>query len=134
MKIVLRVPLAVLAIFLFIMGVQYLLRPVATGAQFGLEAIDLNGLSSLRSFNGPLFIGLGLLLGLRLLGIELSGFLTVALFEGLVVIGRLVSMTLDGTSAQLWVAVAIEVTAVVLLIAADRVRDRRRPQSNSRET
>ena len=121
MKIALRALLAVLALFLFVMGVQFLLRPVATGAQFGLEALDLSGMSSLRSFNGALFLGLGLLLALRLLGVELSGFLTAALFEGAVVVGRFLSMIFDGSSAQLWVAVAIEVVAVAALVAADRL-------------
>ena len=121
MKIALRVLLALLALFLFVMGAQFLLSPVATGAQFGLEALDLSGLSSLRSFNGALFLGLGLLLGLRLLGVELSGFLAVALFEAAVVVGRLISMVLDGTSAQLWLAVAIEAAAVAALVTADRL-------------
>ena len=121
MKIALRVLLGLLALFLFAMGAQFLLSPEPTGAQFGLEALDLSGLSSLRSFNGALFLGLGLLLGLRLFGVELSGFLTVALFEAAVVVGRLVSMAFDGTSAQLWLAVTIEVIAVAALVTADRL-------------
>ena len=121
MKIVLRALLGLLAVFLFVMGAQFLISPVATGAQFGLEALDLSGMSSLRSFNGALFLGLGLLLGLRLLGVELSGFLAVALFEAAVVVGRLFSMVFDGTSAQLWLAVMIEVAAVAVLVTADRV-------------
>ncbi len=121
MKIALRVLLGLLALFLFAMGVQFLVSPVATGTQFGLEALDLSGMSSLRSFNGGFFLGLGLLLGLRLLGVELSGFLAVAVFEASVVVGRLVSMAFDGTSAQLWVAVTIEVIAVAALVTADRL-------------
>ena len=121
MKIALRILLALLALFLFVMGLQFLLWPVATGGQFGLEALDLSGMSSLRSFNGALFLGLGLLLGLRLLGVQMSGFLAVALIEGAVVLGRLVSMVFDGSSAQLWLAVAIEAVAVAALVAADRL-------------
>ena len=121
MKIALRVLLGLLALFLFVMGVQFLVSPVATGTQFGLEALDLSGMSSLRSFNGGFFLGLGLLLGLRLLGVELSGFLAVAVFEAAVVVGRLVSMAFDGTSAQLWVPVTIEVIAVAALATADRL-------------
>jgi hypothetical protein len=41
MKIALRALLGALALFLFVMGAMMLLRPVATGAQFGLEALDL---------------------------------------------------------------------------------------------
>ncbi|MDX1385847.1 MAG: hypothetical protein R3190_19505, partial [Thermoanaerobaculia bacterium] len=80
MKIVLKVLLGLLAAFLFSLGVRFLLSPVAAASQFGLEALDLSGLSSLRSFNGAFFLSLGLLLGLRLFGVELGGFLTVALF------------------------------------------------------
>ncbi|MDX1385087.1 MAG: hypothetical protein R3190_15650, partial [Thermoanaerobaculia bacterium] len=76
---------------------------------------------SLRSFTGAFFLGLGLLLGLRLFGIELGGFLTVALFEAAVVVGRLTSMALDGTSPELLQALGIEVVAVAALIAADRL-------------
>ncbi len=121
MKVALRILLGLLALFLLVMGAQFLVSPVGTGAQFGLEALDLSGMSSLRSFNAALFLGVGLLLGLRLLGVELSGFLTVALFEATIVVGRVTSMVFDGSSAQLWVAVAIETTAVVALVAADRV-------------
>ncbi len=121
MRIVLRALLGLLALFLFVMGAQFLVSPVATGAQFGLEALDLSGMSSLRSFNGALFLGLGLLLGLRLLNVELSGFLAVALFEAAVVVGRLFSMAFDGTTPQLWSAVTIEVVAVVALVTADRL-------------
>ena len=121
MKIALRVLLGLLALFFFVMGAQFLLSPSSTGAQFGLEALDVSGMSSLRSFNGALFLGLGLLLGLRLFGVELSGFLAVALFEAAVVVGRLFSMVFDGTSAQLWLAVTIEVVAVAALVTADRL-------------
>lgn len=128
MRMALRVLLGLLALFLFVMGAQFLVSPVGTGAQFGLEALDLSGMSSLRSFNGALFLGLGLLLGLRLLGVELSGFLTVALFEAAVVVGRLVSMAFDGSSAQLWLAVAIEAAAILALVTADRLlTDRAEP-------
>ena len=121
MKTVLRILLGLLALFFFVMGAQFLLSPVSTAAQFGLEALDLSGMSSLRSFNAGLFLGLGLLLGLRIFRVELSGFLTIALFEATIVVGRLVSMVFDGSSAQLWLAVAIEVTAVAALLAADRM-------------
>lgn len=127
MKWTLRILLSLLALFFLVMGVQFLLNPVDTGTQFGLEALDLNGMSSLRSFNGALFLGLGLLLGLRLAGVELSGFLSVALFEAIIVVGRLTSMVFDGTSSQLWVAVGIEVVAIAALIAADRLLADRPP-------
>lgn len=121
LKIALRALLGLLALFLFVMGAQYLFSPVATGQQFGLEALDLSGMSSLRSFNGALFLGLGLLIGVRLTGKELSAFLAAALFEAAVVTGRLVSIIFDGSTPQLWLAVAIEVAAVTALVTADRV-------------
>ena len=78
-------------------------------------------MSSLRGLNGALFLGLSLLLGLRLLGVELSGFLAVALFEAAAVVGQLFSMVFDGTTPQLWSLVTIEVVAVVALVTADRL-------------
>ncbi len=121
MRILLRALLGLLALSMFATWAQFLVSPVATGAQFGLEALDLSGMSSLRGLNGALFLGLGLLLGLRLLGVELSGFLAVALFEAAVVVGRLFSMAFDGTTPQLWSLVTIEVVAVVALVTADRL-------------
>lgn len=127
MKAAIRVLVGVLALFFLVMGAGWMIVPETMAEQFRVAALDAAGASAHRSLFGALFLAMSGLLSLRLAGRSLDGFLVVALFEALIVVGRVVSLLADGSSKEVWPAIAIESVAVVALVAASRI-----PRSDSR--
>ena len=124
MKTAVRILPTLLALLFVLMGLRFMFAPEAMAEQFKLAAVSASGLSSLRGVLGGFFLGLGLLLSVRLLGKSLEIFVAIALVEGLVVVGRVVSLIIDGSSPEVWPAIAIESVAAVALVSAGRVLPR----------
>jgi hypothetical protein len=117
---VLRVVLALLgALFVFV-GAQFLVTPVAMGADFGLEPIGNAGLSSIRGDLTAFFwvAGGALLYGV----IKQRGdvFYVTAALMGIVFCARCLSLVLDGPYEGFAAPMVIEAVTVILCLFGAR--------------
>lgn len=100
------------------LGVGFLLDPVSSGADFGVSANSEQGLSSMRADFTAFFV---VATGSMMIGAwRRNGdlLLVAAALFGIALLGRIVSIVLDGTYEGAFVPMAAEaVTLVVLLIA-----------------
>lgn len=91
-----------------------------------LELLDLTprgtyGYNTIRSDIGGLLISSGLLIVIGWRTRNASWFLATALVMGLLLVGRFVSLALDGVTAQAVPAIVVEVVVVSLMLIASRV-------------
>jgi hypothetical protein len=108
--------LVVLIVLLFLsMGANFVFNPVAAGGGIGLEALDVNGMSSLRGDMGGLFLGTAALLIYGLVRRHEGAFLAVALYMGAIALCRIVGFVQEGTSEAALTAFGVEIVIVVLL-------------------
>lgn len=108
--------LVILIVLLFVsMGFNFVFNPVAAGGGIGLEALDLNGMSSLRGDMGGLFLGTAALLIYGLLRRNEGAFLAVAVYMGAIALCRIVGFVQEGTSEAALTAFGVEIVIVVLL-------------------
>lgn len=102
-------------------GLGFLISPVASGAEFGLQAVGFKGLAVLRADMAAFFV---VAAGCMIWGAwRRNGDLLIvpaALFS-VAFTGRLISAIADGTYPAFWVTMAVEALHVVLLIAAWRL-------------
>jgi len=111
--------LVVLIVLLFLfMGIDFVLNPVAAGGGIGLEALDINGMSSLRGDMGGLFLGTAGLLIYGLVRGNEGAFLAVAVYMGAIALCRIVGFAQEGIGDSALTAFGVEIVIVLLLVYA----------------
>ena len=118
MRIVLTALVFLLGLFDLFMGLNFLFNPSATAAGFGLAGMGNQGTSTLRA-DFTAFFGVAavcMMIGAWRRNADLL--LVPAALLGTAALVRCISLALDGTYAGWQIPIAVEVTHVVLLVAA----------------
>ena len=90
-------------------------------SMFGILAVEPEGpagLNTIRGFLGGLFIGSSIVLATGLATGNTTFFLAVATVMGVVVIGRLVGIAVDGFNKKVLFPLVTEIVMVAIFIAA----------------
>lgn len=116
MLVMLRALLLLGGVFFILMGVGFLLNPVTSGADFGITAQGTMGLASIRADMTAFFVisGACLIWGTWLQKGDLL--LVAAGLMGIAIIGRLVTLIVDGPHENWFVPVIVEVATVILAL------------------
>lgn len=121
MRHALKAIVVLLGLVFLALGVRYLLDPAGVGEEFGLRPLAANGYATLRADMFALFgvCGLAALLGAwrndRMLLLVPVAICVFALA------GRFISYMVEGASAGMLEAVAVETVAAAILLTASRV-------------
>ena len=121
MMMVLRIALSLLGLLFVFMGAGFLFDPAGNAADFGLEPVGPQGLSSIRGDLTAFFWVSG---GSLLIGVwrENATLLCVAAaLMGIVFAARALSLALDGSYDAWFVPMAIEGLTVALALVAARM-------------
>lgn len=107
-------------LFLF-MGFGFLVDPVASGTDFGMTAPTAQGLATMRADMTAFFIvaAVSMMWGAWRRNGDLL-LIPAALF-GIALLGRCVSLALDGPWDGYWMPMLVEGAMVILLLIASRV-------------
>jgi Domain of unknown function (DUF4345) len=121
MRLILTALIFLLGLFDLFMGLNFLLNPQATALGFGLTPTGAQGLSTLRADFTAFFgvIAVCMMLGAWRRNGDLL--LVPAALMGVAALVRAISPALDGPYPGWQLPIVVEVTHVVLLIAAWRV-------------
>ena len=137
MQFVLSALVALLALLDLMLGMGFLVNPAASGADFGLSAVDLlnggaEGLSAMRADFTAFFLVAAGFMGLgawRRRGDVLT--VPLALFA-IAFTGRLINLLVVGSYEGWWLPMAVELGHVAILALAIRVWPWRRRRSKFR--
>ncbi|MEM7284919.1 MAG: DUF4345 family protein [Actinomycetota bacterium] len=116
METTMQIIAAVLAVPLAGLGFRALLMPTNMADAVGLTAPEVPGLSEVRSVLGGLLAGSAALIVTGLVSDEPTWFLAVAVLMGVALVGRLVSLVVDGFSAEVIPPIAVEAVIGVAMI------------------
>ncbi|MFM2300664.1 MAG: hypothetical protein RLZZ84_400 [Pseudomonadota bacterium] len=121
MRLILTALIFLFGLFDLFMGLNFLLNPQATAAGFGLSPIGIQGLSSLRADFTAFF---GVVAACMMVGAwRRNGdlLLVPAVMMGTAVTVRFIALAIDGTYPGFAVPMVVELSHVILLVAAWRV-------------
>lgn len=124
MRIVLRGLVGIVALFNIAIGVGFLLAPARLGAAFFLSTIGTQGFATLRADFPGFFIAGG---GFALMGAwryRRAPLLVPVALIGIALVGRFVSLAVDGIGPAAIQPMAVEAVMLALLLAAYRQFDR----------
>lgn len=121
MVIALRIVLSLLGLLFVFMGTGFLIDPVGSGGDFGLEAPGPQGLASIRGDMTAFFWVSGASLIIGAWRGNRSLLYVGAALMGIVFMGRALGVTLDGTYDGWYPPMAVEGLTVVLALVATRV-------------
>lgn len=120
MVIALRVVLSLLGLLFVFMGAGFLLDPVGSGGDFGLEAPGPQGLASIRGDMTAFFWVSGACLLIGAWRGNRTALYVAAALMGIVFVGRAVGAALDGTYEGWYVPMAVEGLTVLLALVGSR--------------
>lgn len=118
---VLRALLLLGGIFYVMLGTGFLLDPATNGPEFGVLPDGAKGLSSIRGDFTAFFWVSG---GCLIIGAwKRNGdmLLVTAALMGTVLLGRTLSLVLDGAYAEWWMPMLVEAVTVILALIGSRV-------------
>ncbi|WP_095011387.1 DUF4345 family protein [Tsuneonella mangrovi] len=121
MRLIVTALLFAVGLLFILLGLNFLVFPVNAGGGFGLNANGAQGLAVLRAdFPAMFFVGGATMLwGAWKRNGELL--LVPAAIFGLALLGRFVSLALDGTYPAFWLPMAVEATAAALALIGSKV-------------
>jgi len=125
MNMVARVLIGIMALFFGAMGAGFWLNLETQAAGFGLqgavEASNLIGRMSVRADFGSFFLTIGILCGYAVWKRSGSAAIGAALLFGIALLGRIVSIALDGPAPGAAPPMVIEAVSVAILLWARSV-------------
>lgn len=121
MRLVLTALIFAQGLLFLLLGLSFLIMPLAAVSDFGLSADGAKGLAVLRAdFPALFFVGGGAMIwGAWKRNGDLL--LIPALLFGIALFGRCVSVLADGDYDRFWFPMLVEAVAVVLTLTASRV-------------
>lgn len=121
MAVALRIVLSLLALMYLWLGMGFLINPVVSGAEFGLEAAGEQGLASIRGDMTAFFwvSGASLLIGAWRSNPTLL--YVAAALMGIVFMGRALSAFVDGTYPLWYAPMIVEAATVIFALVGTRV-------------
>lgn len=116
MQVVLRALLLLGGVFFILMGLGFLLNPVGAGADFGLTAQGTMGLASIRADMTAFFVISGVCLAWGTWAQKGDLLLVAAGLMGIAIVGRLVTLAVDGPHQGWYVPIMVEVVTLALAL------------------
>lgn len=113
-----RVLVGLMALFFFAMGVQFWFALDASAAQFQIEAAGALGRASIRADVGAFFLSVGLFCGYAAWKQSGGAATAAALLFGLALLGRLVTLAMDGPAPGAVPPMVVEAVSVAILMWA----------------
>ena len=107
-----------MALFLFAMGVQFWFALDASAAQFQIEAAGALGRASIRADVGAFFLSVGLFCAYAAWKQCGGAAAAAALLFGLALLGRLVTLAMDGPAPGAVPPMVVEAVSVAILMWA----------------
>jgi vacuolar-type H+-ATPase subunit I/STV1 len=106
------------ALMMLALGVIPMFTPKKAVEKYHVKPDDIVGLNLLRSMIGGSFIANLVLIVLGLLTGQTIWFLAVAVYMGIVAIGRIIGIVVDGYHKEMLIPLVAEVVIVVIMVAA----------------
>lgn len=116
MRIALTVLVALIALLMLGLGVQWVFAPAATAQDFGITLIGPAALSTARGDLGGMFFAGAAMAVLSLVTKRATWSHALALLLGTIALARLVGFASEGTSPQALQALGAEVVMVAVLL------------------
>jgi Domain of unknown function (DUF4345) len=118
MKIVLKMVVALIALFFLLMWLRWMVEPAAMATEWALSATDAAGTNNLRGDIGGLFLSAAVFCGLWLLRGNAVWLKAAAVAMCCVIVGRITGFLVDGVNQASLVATVLEVIFVTVFLAA----------------
>lgn len=119
---IVRILIGLFSLLYFFLGGEFLLTPVAQGADFALTPIGIQGLATLRAdFSAYFFVTAGAMALGAVANRPSLYWVSIALL-GLTFLGRAFSLMVDGAGAMPYAPMAVEAVTVILLLVAMRLQ------------
>jgi len=121
MRIILTALIFVGGLFFLATGLGFLADPVNSGETFGLRAVDADGLATMRADMTAFFVIAAVCMLFGAWRRNGDVLLVPAGLFGIALLGRFVSIAVDGTEPGFWMPMTIEALTVIVLLVASRV-------------
>lgn len=121
MWILLRSLLLLGGIFYTLMGIGFLINPVSSGADFGIAPQGIMGLASIRADMTAFFMVAGGCLIWGAWARKGDPFLVTAALMAIALVGRTVTLIVDGPHDGWWTPMVVEAITVILALVGSRV-------------
>lgn len=121
MWILLRAVLLLGGIFFTLMGIGFMIDPVSSGADFGLLPQGNMGLAAIRADMTAFFVVAGGCLIWGAWARKGDPLLVTAALMGIALIGRMVTLAVDGVHDGWWTPMLVEAITVSLALLGSRV-------------
>lgn len=120
MQVILRALLLLSGGFFILYGIGFLLNPVSSGADFGLAPQGTLGLATIRADMTAFFVISGVCLAWGTWSQKSDLLLAAAGLMGIAIIGRVVTLAVNGTHEGWFIPIIVEAVAVTLALVGRR--------------
>lgn len=111
---------ALIALVMLGLGLNFMFNPVTMAAQFALVPDGIVGLNTIRGDLGGLFLASAMMLAVGLARGQQVWFLAVAVLMGSIALGHFLGFVIDGFAGNNLPAFLLEIVFVVVLVLAHR--------------
>ena len=118
METTLNILVTLATIMLSGLGVMSMFAPRRMIANFAIEPVGTAGLSTIRSVIGGLFLASVALLVIGLTTGQTLGYMAVAILMGVVALGRIVGLLVDGFDKAVLPPLVVELVIIAVLTSA----------------
>ena len=124
MKLVARVLLSLVALFMLVNGLRLMLDPASALVGLSVTADDVEGLSNVRALWGGAITAIGISVVIAAVTCDINNARPAVLFTLALVVARILGMTVDGMFANAILFTAVPVVVFLVLLAAHRLLDK----------
>lgn len=124
MKLIARILLGLVAIFMLINGLRLMFSPSAALAGLLVDANGAEGLSNVRALWGGAITAIGISVIIAAVTCKIENARPAVLFTFMLVVGRVVGMAVDGMFDRAIVFTAVPVVVFLILLAAHKLLDK----------
>ncbi|MGB7372749.1 DUF4345 family protein [Pontixanthobacter sp.] len=121
MRLVLTAVIFLGGLFFLATGMNFLFNPASAAAGFGVSATSTTGLAAIRADMGAFFIVSSLCMMLGAWRRNGDLLLVASSFYAVALLGRLISMGMDGMQDGFWIPMVVEGVTVSILLIGSRV-------------
>ena len=124
MKLIARILLGLVAVFMLINGVRLMLSPSSALAGLLVDASGAEGLSNVRALWGGAITAIGLSVVIAAVTCKIENARPAVLFTFMLVVGRVIGMAVDGMFDRAIIFTAVPVVVFLFLLAAHKLLDK----------
>ncbi len=131
MKLIARILLGLVALFLFASGLRFMLDP--SGAVEGalIQANGAEGLSNVRALWGGAITAIAICVAIAAYTAKIENARPAVLFTFMLVLARIIGVAMDGAFDRIGLFIAIPVVVFLILLAAHKLLDKAHGAKNA---